>query len=700
MSERTEFLRSKALEASPKIDNREWDYLFLKGYHISGADADITRRGDAKGYQLSHSTPVISDRELIVGKPFMGVMSSDKEEEYTKLKENGSMMIRLSGQASHMAVDYELLLAKGISGVRSSVENYRDSLDLSDPENIPKDAFYRACIAALDGVTAYAENYRLKALELASAEKDPVRRSELLDIADTLSVVPEYPAVTFRQALQSIHFLSVCLLNGLYQLGHPDRYLLPYYLRDTASGILNKEQALELASCVCILFNEYVSAGLAVGFMVGGRDSSGSDCSNELTRIFLESIDLTRMIYPGIGLCVNSDTPKDLLDLSCRLIGKGYSHPALFNDDIIIKGLMDYGLPYSHACEYIHSTCVEITPCKRSGVWVASPYHNLNGYLLDILSREDASELCPDFDSLCREYRNRLSEGIRREAIAQNKIQSERRLHGGNPLVSCFVDDCLAKGEDIDFGGAVYNWIMPSFVGLANLADSFIAVKALVYDNKELKISELYSVLVNNFEGNESLRQKILNRIDKYGNDSDLPDEMVKKISEWILSETPKYRTVFGSRFIPSMFCWIMHEMLGRETIATPDGRLAGFPFGDGSGPAQGREKNGPTASVISSTKWEHSPFIGGIAVNLKFSKSIFTDEMIPKLIRLIETYLDRGGFEIQINAVDAEILIDAKKHPEKYSDLVVRIGGYSDYFTRIGENMQNEIIMRSEHQL
>ena len=285
---------------------------------------------------------------------------------------------------------------------------------------------------------------------------------------------------------------------------------------------------------------------------------------------------------------------------------------------------------------------------------------------------------------------------MREECIRQNRLQLARRLHGGDPLVSCFVEGCLARGKDVDAGGAVYNWIMPSFVGMANLADSLITLKKLVYESREYTISQLYAILRDDFAGNEPLRQRILKKLPKYGNDDAEADAVACEIPGWITAEVEKYETWRGSRFVPSLFCWVMHERFGRQTMATPDGRTAGFPMGDGSGPAQGRERSGPTASVLSSTKWAHWPFIGGIAVNLRFAS--LREEQLPKLEALLETYLDRGGFEVQVNTVDRATLADAQTHPERHGDLVVRIGGYSDYFTRIGKNMQDEIILRTEH--
>ncbi len=698
MFERCEYLRNESLRrGSDGFTSAEIDYYRLRGYMGFRNQSEIYRRGYAKGYALKHAVPVIHPRELIVGKPCYRILSADEKKDYDLLTEKASAISPVGGQASHMAIDYEKLLRLGIAGIISEINTYRTGLSLSDPENIEKDNFYLGCLAALEGLVLYAQHYKEYALELAQKENDSIRKTELIEIADTLAVVPLYPAENFRQALQCIHFVTFSL-EGLYQLGRPDRYLIDYYRNDIKNGILTRNKALELITCICILFNDYIPRGLAVGLMVGGRGPDGKDMTNELTYLFLESIAHTRMIYPGVCLCCNSDTPDDLLELACRLLGEGYSHPAIFNDDIIIKGLLYYGLPYKHACEYIHSTCVEITPCSRSAVWVASPYHNLTQYLIDVLSDRKIDSVCDNYEKLEQLYRERLNKAVCNEVIAQNRLQLERRLRGGDPLVSCFVTDCLKRGRDIDNGGALYNWIMPSFVGMSNLADSLLVIKKLVFENKEMSLSGIYSIIKSNYSGNELLRLRILNKIEKYGNDFQEPDDMVNSITKWITSEVSKYRTYRGDKFIPSLFCWVMHEALGRNTMATPDGRPAGFPFGDGSGPAQGREKNGPTASVLSSTKWDHYPFIGGIAVNLKFQKSVFNNESIPKLITLIKTFLRRGGFEVQINVVDRDTLVDAQAHPEKYSDLVVRIGGYSDYFIHIGKNMQDEVILRTEH--
>jgi pyruvate-formate lyase len=692
---RIEKLREHALQKdfSHGVLNGERELLWNRGWAQNyEASSNIVRRALAKGYMLRSFTPMIDDGELIVGKLCSRELTSEERAEVHGY--GNRMTVNLQGQQGHMAVDYVKLLHVGIEGTKDQIKHLKDRLQLELPEDLQKNEFYEACLIVLDAVVDYADHYAAKAEKLAERCDNEIRKQELLEIARICKKVPRYSAESFYEALQSVHFLTFCL-EGLYQFGRPDRYLIDYYRRDREKGILTKEFALELINCLCILLNEYIPRGLAVGFMVGGKDVSGRDVTNELTYLFIESIRCTRLIYPGIGLCYTEDTPDDLLMLACELLGKGLSHPAIFNDRVITEGLVQYGLPPSEACEYIHSTCVEITPIASSGVWVASPYHNLIQYLLDVI---ETGEAITNFEDFKQAYRTYLGDRIKEEVIQQNLLQMERYYHGGDPLVSCFVNDCLTRGKDIDQGGARYNWIMPSFVGLANLTDSFMVLKTLVFEEKKISIRDLYQLLQSNFEGQEDLRQEIINRVPKYGNDIDQVDCMAAEITRWIKEEVAKHCTYRGDRFIPSLFCWIMHEVFGANTGASPDGRLRGFPLGDGSGPAQGRETKGPTASILSSTKWDHSSFIGGIAVNIKFTSSIFQDKSLSNMAALIKTFMQRGGFEIQVNVIDRETLLKAKENPEEYRDLMVRIGGYSDYFTNLSVAMQEEVIYRTEH--
>ncbi len=703
--ERFDRLRAHALACRP--DTIEWRYLFERGYinSASGEKHNGCRHAMASAYMFAHAAPVIDDGELIVGKPCNRALTPDESADWQRICDYAKAgRPSYGGQASHMAVDYALLLQKGASGIIDDVRSKQQALDLAIPEQLEQYEFYRSCVTVLEGMCVLADRYAAHAAALAGQCDDPRRKAELLTIAANCTRVPRHPATNFYEAVQSAHFLTFCLSvnmpGGLYQLGRPDRYLLPYYERGVGDGTLDQAHAQLLIDCLCLLYNECVASGLAVGLMVGGLDEHRANVENDLTFMFVESVRHVRMIYPGVGLCYNQHTSDALLKLACEVLSEGHSHPALFNDEVIIKGLMHYGLPFADACQYIHSTCVEITPISSSACWVASPYTNLPQLLLDTLGIGCDPVEFATYDALERAYFARLSNHIRNNFIEENKIQIERTQSFRDPLTSCFVNDCITRGVDIEAGGARYNWIMPSFVGVANLADALHAIQKLVYDEQRFTLAKLCDMLAADFVGYESERAMILNRAAKYGNDDDVVDVYVERITQFINRECEQYTTHRGGRLVPSLFCWIMHEQFGTRTIATPDGRRAGFPLGDGSGPAQGRERKGPTASLLSSTKWEHYPFIGGIAVNMKFSKRLFNDEGYDKLSTLIKAFMQRGGFELQLNVVDKETLLKARDNPEQYAGLVVRIGGYSDFFTRLSPAMQQEVIERSEHMI
>jgi formate C-acetyltransferase len=693
---RLEALRCTAMKHTHSND--EFYYRFYKRYHKNKGMEEYARYADAFAAAFKELTPVITPDELIVGaieNTLSDAEKADWENVYRPVAQERARRAG-PGQDSHMAIDYPLLLSKGILGIVSRIDA------LCEQANAEQREFYLAARECLLSVIALSERYAAQAEAMAQEEQDDARRAELLEIARICKKVPAKPADSFYEAVQSVHFISFCLsLNPLrlchqqFQLGHPDRYLLPYYENDVRRGVLSRERAQLLLDCLGVQINVRVPSGLSSGYMVGGRDRDGRLVANDLTEMLMQVVDDIRMVYPAVGLCYTSEMPDAILTQACELLAKGRSHPAIFNDDVISRGLERYGVPADEAHDYIHSTCVEITPVSSSNVWVASPYTNMAQLLLDTLNEEHS-----DFDALLQALLARLDQVIEKNFQTQNEFRRIRAENSLNPLLSCFVDDCLARGVDIEKGGARYNWIMPSFVGMANLVDSLYALRTLVYERRELTVSELCTCLANDFVGHEALLARV-NALPKYGNNVDEVDELFTGLIDHIVKECQKYTPMHANgRLIPSVFCWVMHEMFGRETGATPDGRRAGFPLGDGSGPCQGREKKGPTASILSSTKWEHCDLIGGVAVNMKFSRSSMGSDSIDVMKSLVRAYMTRGGFEMQINVIDRALLECAQKDPEAYSDLVVRIGGYSDYFTRLSTQMQAEVILRTEHRI
>lgn len=694
---RIEILRKNALENKICLD--EFFYKFYKQYYSSEKTSKEERYADAFYFAFSHLTSCISDGELIVGKCEDCLSLHELSEwrnKYLKFAQDEIAEIDCA-QDSHMTIDYELVLNCGLKGIIEKIDNYLLNCDMS------KTTFYKSCKRCLEAVIKHSENYSETAMKLAESEPDLKRKEELRLISEICKKVPAEPAESFYEAIQSVHFITYCisldpfrLNNQQFQLGHPDRYLLKYYLKDLQDGKITREDAQLLLDCLGIQINNRVPNGLSSGYMVGGRDANNNIVENELTDMCMQVIDDIKLVYPAVGLCYTEGMDDTYIENACRILSHGRSHPAIFNDDVISKGLRIWGVPEREIHNYIHSTCVEITPVAASNVWVASPYTNLPQLLLDIMNREYQC-----FDELMSEFFEKLDESIKYNFETQNAFRKIRAEKSIKPLLSCFVNDCLKCGIDIEKGGARYNWIMPSFVGMANLVDSLYVLKKVVYEKHEFSIKELKKILENNFEGQECLRLSLLNHVPKYGNDIDDVDKYFELITGHIVSECKKYKGIHSNgNLIPSVFCWIMHEQFGRETGATPDGRKAGFPLGDGSGPCQGREMKGPTASILSSTKWKHCEFIGGVAVNIKFSKKSLGNKSIDTMKGIIKTFLKRGGFEIQVNVVDKATLEKAILNPEDYKDLVVRIGGYSDYFVKLSSQMQQEIILRTEHEI
>jgi pyruvate-formate lyase len=409
----------------------------------------------------------------------------------------------------------------------------------------------RVTAAILGGLTPVIDDGELLTAFKSAAE--PAMAPVLGQRAHMAIDIEKLLRLGIHEAVQAVHFVNFWLCAGqrmlMFQFGRPDRYLLPFYRRDLAAGRLTPADALELIDCLGIMLSEYTPRGLAVGWMLGGGDAAGVDVCNELTALFLDSVERVRLSHPAVGLCWTPDIPRPIMAQISGLLAAGLTHPVFFNDDLISAGLMEAALPPAEACLYQHSTCVEITPIASSNVYVASPYVNLVQLLHDTLGLPPAVPATtpaaepvaaaagrrPEtFEALLAGYRRRLAAAVRQAAIEQNTIQATRRYNGGLPRLSCFVNDCLARGCDIDRGGARYNGIEPSFVGLSNLVDSLAAMRKFVYDEGVLGLDELVQALASDFAGREDLRHMLLNRSPKYGNDDDSVDDLAVQVTGWI----------------------------------------------------------------------------------------------------------------------------------------------------------------------
>lgn len=602
------------------------------------------------------------------------------------------------GQTGHCALDMSRIFKVGIRGILAEL-NSKLKASAGEKKNT-----YKSFLYAVEGLASMIENAKLAAAK-AMAKAPEWRKKELAEMIESCERINMDPPKTYRDAIQLIWFVdtgtSYSDNAGLVVPGHLDRELINFYNADMEKGVLTKEKALNLIESLYLLINDYVPDGLAVSVMVGGRDEKGNDLTNELSYLSLEALRRTKLVYPTVGVCWHEGTPESLSMLAAELVSKGYSTPAFFGDETIQKGLKSYGLNKKQACNYINSTCVEITPVACSNVWVASPYFSLCKILLDeIDGQASASKPPKNFESFLSAYYKRLGKEIKSAVEVQNTTRDGRKRYGGKPIQSVFTKSCIESGRDIDNGGADVNWVECSFVGIANLADSLQVIRNEIFAKKNLDLGKLKKILDSDFKGSENVRLRFLDGYEKYGNNCAEVDALVRKTADFIKTECAKHKVRPGkTHFVPGTFCWIMHERLGSQCGATPDGRRKGFPFADGGGPAQGREKKGPTSSILSATSWDHSFLIGGLAYNMKFSGELFnSSDALKRLHDLVITFLKRGGFETQINVVSRKILEEAKKNPEQYRDLVVRIGGYTDYFTRLSPEMKEEVMLRTEY--
>ena len=348
-STRIEKLRERAID--PVIC---YDEFYLHFYRcLSQSEGCFEHRiGQAWAYAFEHMTPVIDEDELIVGKA-SGRLTGDRQQEWLALRNGIARDYETSyGQDSHMAVDYESVLREGICGILDRIGRYLENCTPAQR------AFYEACSLCLQGVIAFANRYAEHAKALAEACADEKRRQELHTIARICARVPQYPAESFYEAVQSVHFIAFCLSVApfrpdsmqQFQLGHPDRFLLPYYENDMAKGTLTQEDAQLLLDCLSIQINHRVPSGLSSGYMVGGRDRSGQIVANPLTRMGLQVIEDIRLLHPAVGLCWTDGMPEELMTFSCQILSHGRSHPAIFNDDVITRGLMGYGELHNRSC--------------------------------------------------------------------------------------------------------------------------------------------------------------------------------------------------------------------------------------------------------------------------------------------------------------------------------------------------------------
>jgi len=618
---------------------------------------------------------------------------------------------------------------KGFLDFKKDIRKSMGKLDfLNDPEAYEKKEELKAMDICADALIMYAARHVSKAKELAKKEKNRGRKRELERISEICSRVPASAPRNFWEALQSYWFVHLGVIIEFntwdaFNPGRLDQHLYPFYKRDIDQKRLTREKARELLQAFWIKFNNQpappkvgVTAEESSTYTdfclinLGGLRRDGSDGVNELSYLLLDVIEEMRILQPSSMVQISRKTPDRFLKGALKIIRTGFGQPSVFNTDAIIQELIRQGKSVEDARDGGASGCVE------SGAFGKENY-NLTGYFnlskvleitlnngldprtgKEIGLRTGRPEKFLSFAELFEAFKKQLNHFIEIKVKGNNIIERLYAEHLPAPFLSLLIDDCIETGQDYHDGGARYNTSYIQGVGLGTITDVLTSIEYNVFERKLIRMGDLLQALKTNYRGRESLRQRLMNKTPKYGNDDDRADNLMKAVFEAYYEAVNGRPNTKGGHYRINLLPTTVHVYFGKVIGATADGRKAGEPLSEGVSPVQGADRHGPTAVINSVAKMDHIR-TGGTLLNQKFTPHILADEEgLTKLACLIRAYFRLNGHHIQFNVVSAEVLREAQRNPDQYRNLIVRVAGYSDYFVDLGEELQDEIIRRTEH--
>ena len=601
--------------------------------------------------------------------------------------------------------------------------------DAADPATQAKRDQLEAMDVAADAAIVFARRHAELARETAAAEVDPVRRSELEHIAEVCEWVPAHAPRDFHEALQTYWFYHLGVITELngwdsFNPGHLDQHLGPFYDRGLADGSLTKERAKELIGSFFVKFNNHpatpkvgvtaAESGTYTDFAninIGGLTRDGDDAVNEVSYLLFEVIDELHLLQPSNNLQLSAENPDRFLRAGLEVIRKGYGFPSIFNADAVVKELVRQGKTVEDAREGGTSGCVEAGAFGKEA-YILTGYFNLPKLLELVLNNgvdpRTGRQLGPrtgdvadftSFDQLFEAWRSQVEHFVEIKHRGNAVWERAYAEHAPAPFLSIIIDDCIATGRDYNAGGARYNTSYIQGVGIGSITDSLSAIKQHVFDDRRLTLSELCEALENDFADSEPLRQMLVNRTPRYGNDDDRADEIMVRCFEVFFEAVDGRPNGRGGEYHIDMLPTTCHVYFGLVIGAMPDGRRAGQPLSEGISPVQGADRKGPTAVFRSAAKMDHLR-TGGTLLNQKFTPQLLEGKTgIDLLSGLVRGYFGMNTHHVQFNVVTADTLRRAQADPESHRDLIVRVAGYSDYFCDISRELQDEIIERTEHE-
>ena len=616
----------------------------------------------------------------------------------------------------------------GLLDLKEEIAESLAKTDLvNDPEGVDKRDELRAMDIVCDAMIRYAERYAERLEELAAEEKDPVRKKELEKMAAICRRVPAHAPTTVHEALQHYWFIHLGVVTELnpwdsFNPGRLDQSLYPLYKKQLEEGTVTQEEVYEMLQSFWVKFNNHPSppkVGVTAEesntytdfclINVGGVKEDGSDGVNEMSYILLDVIREMRLLQPSSMIQVSKKNPDRFIRAAVEIIKTGFGQPSVFNTDALVQEMLRAGKDVRDARNGGCSGCVE-TGAFGTEAYILTGYFNLPKILEltlnDGFDKRTGKQIglktgtatdYRTYEELFAAYKAQVQHFMRIKLTGNNIIERIFMKYMPVPFLSVLIEDCIRNGKDYMCGGARYNSSYVQGVGLGSITDMLTALRYHVYDKKTIAMETMEKALANDFNGFEELQYQLVYHTPKYGNDDDYADEQEVQVFDMYYDVLSGHKSPRGADYRVNMLPTTCHVYFGKVTGATPDGRNAWKVLSEGISPVQGADTNGPTAVIRSAAKIDHIK-TGGTLLNQKFTPSLLsTEEGCNNLVHLIRAYFRMDGHHIQFNVVDADTLREAQKHPEDYRDLIVRVAGYSDYFNDLCEDLQNEIICRTE---
>ncbi|TFG07670.1 MAG: formate C-acetyltransferase/glycerol dehydratase family glycyl radical enzyme [Promethearchaeota archaeon] len=621
------------------------------------------------------------------------------------------------GGLAHAVIDYPRIISMGLKKyVELSSEKIRDCREAlgSDPKADEKIAFYKAMKIISKALINYGKNYAQKAEDMAKEEIDVNRKKELEKIAKTCNNIPENPPEDLQEAIQFIWFIHMALHIENFEhgisFGRIDQYLMPYYDGDFDSAVRLTKNLILKTNEIIALYDTLATTyfgGMATtqNVLIGGMDKEGQDATNPLTYVVLRAIDEASVPSPNLVVRIHDQSPSELYEAIAEILAKGKNVIGLYNDEIVTKALMSYGVPLQEARNYGVVGCVGLSTSGTSFDNTGAVFLNTakalelalgtdNSIVSQYIKMDKDPSQFKSMDDVLDTFREKLKNLMEMAAIAANAYQQAHAKLKPTPLMSLCIRGCFENGNDVSEGPAKYNFSGIHVTGFSDVVDSLAAIDWAVFRKKQITMEQLIEVLKNNFRGKKEMRNYLQYKCPKYGNDNENADVYAKKLAEILLDSIDGLRSARGGEYRVGIHAMTTHVGFGIFTGALPSGRKKGVPLNRDIAPGFTGEK-GITAAIKSISKLDHSLLANGLACTLNINPEIAKIEKGKILESILRTYVKLGGSHLQFNAISLDMLKAAQENPEEHKDLMVRVSGYSARFVDLPKGVQDDIMDR-----